>query len=137
MSNGCQKCVFIRTVEASWKQNNYSATYKICILAMQSVDSLKRTEGALTVSAAQSHSKQDDYLPMTIPTKFTEASALVMAKAEFRVQTHHECELWSSCLPPRGVEALHGMCMPDHSRGRMRAAALHARGNQDNGSYRP
>ena len=30
-------------------------------------------------------------------------------------------------LAPRGVEALHGMCMPNHSRGRIRAAALRAR----------
>jgi hypothetical protein len=36
------------------------------------------------------------------PTKFTEASAPVIAKAEFRVETPHKCELWSSCLPQEG-----------------------------------
>jgi len=57
-------------------------------------------EGALI--AAQGYSKQNDYLPMKIPTKFTEASAPVIAKAEFRVETLHKCELWSSCLPHVG-----------------------------------
>ena len=40
---------------------------------MQSVDTLRRAEGALT--AVEGHRKQDDYLPMKTPTKFTEASA--------------------------------------------------------------
>ena len=40
---------------------------------MQSIDTFKRAEGALI--AAESNSKQDDYLPMKIPTKFTEARA--------------------------------------------------------------
>ena len=40
-------------------------------------------------------------------------------------------------LAPRGVEALHGICMPNHSRGRIRAVALHARGNQEDVPYRP
>ena len=40
-------------------------------------------------------------------------------------------------LAPEGVEALHGMCMPGHSQGRIRAVALHARYNQDDAPYRP
>jgi hypothetical protein len=40
-------------------------------------------------------------------------------------------------LAPEGVEALHGMCMPGHSRGRIRAAALHARYSQEDAPYRP
>ena len=40
---------------------------------MQSVDTLKDAKG--TLIAAQDHSKQDDYLPMKTPMKFTEAPA--------------------------------------------------------------
>ena len=34
-------------------------------------------------------------------------------------------------LAHNGVEALHGRCMPNHGRGRIRAVALHAWHNQD------
>jgi len=34
-------------------------------------------------------------------------------------------------LAHSGVEALHGRCMPNHGRGRIRAVALHAWHNQD------
>ena len=54
---------------------------------------MKHAEGALM--AVQGHRKQDDYLPMKKLTKFTEASAPVIAKAEFRVETPHKCELWN------------------------------------------
>jgi len=40
-------------------------------------------------------------------------------------------------LAHSGVEALHRKCMPDHGRGRIRAAALHAWHNQEDVSYQP
>jgi len=40
-------------------------------------------------------------------------------------------------LARSGVEALHGRCMPNHGRGRIRAAALHAWHNQEDVPYQP
>ena len=40
-------------------------------------------------------------------------------------------------LAHNGVEALHGRCMPNHGRGRIRAAALHAWHNQGDAAYQP
>ena len=59
-----------------------------------------------------------------------------MAKAElgWRHFTKRTLELM---LARNGVEALHGRCMPNHGRGRIRAVALHAWRNQPVIDHRP
>jgi len=89
---------------------------KGCILS----DMLKEKEGAMV--AAQSHGMQDNNLSMKMPTKFTEASARSWPRLETLHKVNSEART--------GVEALHGRCMPNHGRGRIRAAALQAWHNQ-------
>jgi len=66
---------------------------------MQSVDTLKSAEGA--VVAVRGRRKQDDY-PYENTHEVHRNVCPVIAKAEFRVKTPHNCELWSSCLPQSG-----------------------------------